>query len=290
MQAGIPPQVLQLVMAGTDATPEVGKELTTNPLIRKISFTGSVKVGKLLMEQSSSTMKRLSLELGGNAPFVVFADADIEQAAEAAVKSKFRNAGQTCVCSDRFLVHRSVHDDFVARFAAKVRDLTIGPGIDPSTTCGPLISTSAVDVIADKVQEALEKNAKVVVGGQRLADLGPNFYAPTILTQVDPSSRIWKDETFGPVAAVVAFDDESEALALANAPREGLAAYFCTSDASRAFRFAKALECGLVGVNEGIISTAVAPFGGVKDSGLGREGSALGIGEYLETKYMYLNF
>jgi acyl-CoA reductase-like NAD-dependent aldehyde dehydrogenase len=291
VDAGIPGDAFQLVTCSRDATPHVGEELCTNPLVRKVSFTGSTAVGKLLMRHCSGTVKRLSLELGGNAPFVVFEDADIDQAVAAAVASKFRNAGQTCVCADRFLVHSGVHDRFVERLVERVREqLVVGPGMDPSTTMGPLITRAAVEQVHSKVQEALELGARLRTGGAVIDRLGPQFYEPTVLTGVPRHARIWATETFGPVAAIAKFDSDEEALEIANEPSVGLASYFCTRDLSRAFSFAKGLEAGLVGVNEGIMSTAVAPFGGVKESGLGREGSALGIQEYLETKYVYVNY
>lgn len=241
------------------------------------------------MKQSSDTVKRLSLELGGNAPFVCFEDADIDQAVASAMASKFRNAGQTCVCADRFLVQDSVHDEFVEKLAASASKLVVGPGMDPSTTMGPLIASDAVSKTHQKVQDAIQEGAHCIVGGSPMVDLGPHFYEPTILTNVSPQSDIWKTETFGPVAAVMRFDSEEEALRLANYLDVGLASYFCTKDLSRAFRFAERLECGIVGLNDGIISTCTAPFGGVKESGLGREGNSMGLSEYLETKYIFMN-
>lgn len=289
-EAGLPEDVFQVLTCDRENASIVGTELCTNPDVHKVSFTGSVPVGKILMKLCSSTVKRVSLELGGNAPFVVFDDADLDQAVDAAVASKFRNAGQTCVCADRFLVHASVHDMFVDKMAQKVAEFRVGPGLDPSTTMGPLISQTAVAGIEAKVGEAIQDGAQCVVGGFRLSDLGPNFYNPTVLTDVSPSSRIWHTETFGPVAPIVRFTTDDEALALANDSRVGLAGYFCTRNLSRAFSFSRELECGLVGVNAGIISTATAPFGGVKESGVGREGSALGLAEYLETKYVFMNY
>ncbi|CAB9523923.1 Putative succinate-semialdehyde dehydrogenase C1002.12c [NADP(+)] [Seminavis robusta] len=289
-QAGIPENVLQLITTDKSSTPQVGGELCTNPLVRKLSFTGSTAVGKLLMKQSSDTVKRLSLELGGNAPFVVFDDADIDQAVTAAMASKFRNAGQTCVCADRFLVHAAVHDEFVDKFVAAAQKLVVGPGLDKETTMGPMIVADAVTRTHQKVQEALERDgATCALGGSPMEDLGPHFYQPTILTGVSPESSIWKTETFGPVAPIIKFDVEEEALRLANDSDVGLASYFCTRDLSRAFRFSEQLECGIVGLNDGIISSCAAPFGGIKESGLGREGSSLGIAEYLETKYIFMN-
>lgn len=288
-RAGVPDGVFEIITADRESTAGVGTELCTNPLVKKISFTGSTPVGKLLMKLSSDTVKRLSLELGGNAPFIVFEDADIDQAVDAAMASKFRNAGQTCVCADRFLVHRSVEDEFVTKFAEKVSELRVGPGIDKATTMGPLITETAVENVKEKVAEALGEGSECVIGGLPMTDVGPNFFQPTILRHVDTNSRIWKSETFGPVAAVRAFDTEEEAIELANDTTTGLAAYFCSKDLSQVFRVAGRLENGMIAINEGILSTASAPFGGVKESGLGREGSGAGIAEYLETKYMFLN-
>jgi len=258
--------------------------------VQKISFTGSVAVGKILAKQSSDTVKRISLELGGNAPFVVFPDADIDQAVDAAVASKYRNAGQTCVCSDRFLVHHSVHDEFVSKLVEKVKELKVGAPSDPSTNIGPLITADAAKEIHEKVQEAIQEGAKLCIGGNPLANLGEHFYPPTVLSNVSPVSRIWNTETFGPVAPIRTFRTPQEALEIANESNVGLAGYFCTRDLAMAYRFAFALECGLVGVNEGIISSAYAPFGGVKESGIGREGSPMGIAEYLETKYVFMGY
>lgn len=240
-EVGIPEGVLEMVTADTDTAPAVGKAFCTDPAVRKVSFTGSTRVGKMLMKQSSETVQRLSLELGGNAVFVVFEDADIDQAAQAAVASKFRNAGQTCVCADRFLVHEAVHDEFVDKMNQKVQAMVVGDGMDPDTTMGPLITSQAVDAVAAKVDRAVQQEGAVcVTGGSRLPDLGPNFYAPTILTNVNvDDSDVWNLETFGPVAAIRSFATEEEALDIANASRVGLASYFCTKDLSRAFRFSK---------------------------------------------------
>jgi succinate-semialdehyde dehydrogenase/glutarate-semialdehyde dehydrogenase len=225
--------------ASTESTPQVGNEFCTNPLVQKISFTGSTRVGKLLMKLSSDTVKRVSLELGGNAPFVVFSDADIDQAVNSAMSSKFRNAGQTCVCSDRFLVHSTAHDEFLEKLIAKAKAVKVGPGIEPNTQMGPLISTKAVDMVAQKVQQAIQDGAKCELGGTPLTGLGPHFYPLTILSNVSKNSDIWKTETFGPVAPILKFDTEDEALELANDSPVGLASYFCTRDLSRAFRFAQ---------------------------------------------------
>lgn len=244
------------------------------------------------MRQSSDTVKRVSLELGGNAPFIVFDDYrdHLDQAVDAAVASKFRNAGQTCVCADRFLVQEGVYDEFCARLTERVEKMRIGDGMEPTTQIGPLITKQAVDSVVEKVTEAVKEGAKCLTGGNRREDLGPQFYEPTVLNNVDTDSRVWKTEIFGPVAPVRSFQSDEEALDIANACSVGLASYFCTHDLARAFGMAKKLEAGIVGVNEGIISSAVAPFGGVKESGLGREGSSMGIAEYLETKYIFMNF
>lgn len=221
--------------------------------------------------------------------FVVFEDADIDVAVTAAMASKFRNAGQTCVCADRFIIHKSVEEEFVSKLSDKVKQLNVGHGLTDGVTMGPVISTIPLHNIQEKVDEAIKDGATCVIGGTSLAELGPNYFAPTILTNVNTESLIWCTETFGPVAAVTTFESEEEALKLANDSVSGLASYFCTTDMSRVFRFSASLENGIVGVNEGIISNAAAPFGGVKESGLGREGSAMGINEYLETKYVFLN-
>eukprot|EP00557_Chaetoceros_sp_GSL56_P010580 CAMPEP_0176485304 /NCGR_PEP_ID=MMETSP0200_2-20121128/4969_1 /TAXON_ID=947934 /ORGANISM="Chaetoceros sp., Strain GSL56" /LENGTH=530 /DNA_ID=CAMNT_0017881941 /DNA_START=129 /DNA_END=1721 /DNA_ORIENTATION=- len=289
-RAGIPDEVFQLIISNKDHTPGVGEEFCTNPIVKKISFTGSTAVGKLLMKQSSDTIKRFSLELGGNAPFIVFEDADIDQAVHAAMASKFRNAGQTCVCADRFIIHKDIEEEFVQALHQKVQKIHVGKGLDEKTIMGPLIHGSAASSIKEKVDEAVTEGAECVIGGNLLPHLGPNFFEPTILRNVDPSSsRIWHEETFGPVIAMTTFIHEDQAIELANDTSSGLASYFCTKDAARIFRVSERLENGIVGINEGIISTAVAPFGGVKESGIGREGSPSGLAEYLETKYVYWN-
>ena len=276
--------------ASTETTPLVGTEFCTNSLVKKISFTGSTKVGKLLLSQSAQTVQRVSMELGGNACFVVFADADLDEAVNAAMASKFRNAGQTCVCADRFLVDAAVHDEFVSKFAQKAMSLTVGPGIDAETQMGPLISEGAVQSVKAKVEAAMNEGATLYEQGS-MSDttaLGPHFYPPTILTNVSVDSDIWKTETFGPVAAIRSFETEEEALQIANDVPVGLASYFCTKDLARAFSFASSLEAGMVGVNSGVLSSTATPFGGVKESGLGTEGSPLGMKEYLETKYVFM--
>ena len=288
MEAGIPQDAFHLLTTDRENTVDVGRELCTNPLVRKISFTGSTTVGRELMKLSSGTVKRMSLELGGNAPFIVFDDANVKEAASAAVASKYRNAGQTCVCADRFLVQSGIYEEFMSEFKYLVENLSIGNGLEESVDLGPLISEKSCSTIAAKVQEAIQDGAQCVVGGSSLGSMGSQFYAPTILSNVSMSSRIWNQETFGPVACVRKFEDEEEALAIANDGELGLASYFCTTDLRRALRVSASLEAGIVSVNSGIFSTCVAPFGGVKQSGLGREGSSKGIGEYLETKYILM--
>lgn len=288
-RAGIPDGVFELVTASTETTPAVGTEFCTNPLVKKISFTGSTRVGKILMKQASDTVKRVSMELGGNACFVVFADADVDEAVDAAMASKFRNAGQTCVCSDRFLVHETIHDEFVSKFAEKVKSIKVGRGIDLESQMGPLISVGAAHSVREKVQAAVAEGATLYEEATLPDEAsGPQFYPPTILTNVSADSDIWQSETFGPVAAVKSFETEEEALLIANSVSVGLASYFCTKDLNTAFSFASKLEVGMIGVNEGIISSSATPFGGVKESGLGTEGSPLGIKEYLETKYIFM--
>jgi len=291
LRAGIPEGVFQLVTAGGgEDSSEVGKEFCENPIVKKISFTGSTTVGKLLLKQSSDTVKRVSLELGGNAPFIVFADADLELAVQSAIHSKFRNAGQTCVCADRFLVEASIEEEFVHRLHDAIAHIKVGNGLTEGTTMGPLITASAVENVHRKVEEAIENGAECLEGGHPVKELGPNFYAPTLLVNVKPGKdRIWDTETFGPVVAICTFQTEHEAISIANDTLTGLASYVFTQDLSRIFRVTSRLENGIVGVNEGVISTATAPFGGVKESGMGREGSILGIEEYLETKYIFLN-
>lgn len=276
-------------IADTETTPDVGEEFCKNKIVKKISFTGSTAVGKLLMKMSSDDVKRLSLELGGNAPFIIFDDADMDQAVNAAISSKFRNSGQTCVCADRFLVHEDIEQEFIHRLCEKVKEFKIGHGLKEETTMGPLIQAKAAVEVKRKVDEAIEEGAECIIGGDMALDLGPNFFQATILRNVDQTSSIWKTETFGPVVAISTFRNEEDAVNRANDSPLGLASYFCTKDLARILRVSEQLENGLVGVNEGVISTASAPFGGVKESGLGREGSTIGISEYTETKYIYLN-
>ena len=280
-RAGLPPGALNVV---TGNARDIGAELTENPLVRKISFTGSTEVGKQLMAQSAGTVKKISLELGGNAPFIVFDDADLDVAVTAALASKFRNTGQTCVCANRLLVQDGIYDAFAGALAVQVAGLKVGAGIEDGVTQGPLIDGPAVDKVEEHVADALSKGAHLAMGGKRHAR-GGTFYEPTVLTDVTPDMAVAREETFGPVAPLFRFATEDQAIAMANDTEFGLAAYFCTQDLGRAWRVSEALEYGLIGVNEGIISTEVAPFGGFKESGLGREGSRYGVDEYLEIKY-----
>lgn len=282
-RAGIPAGVINIVSA-SENTVEVGKILTTSPTVKKVSFTGSTGVGKLLMSQSSSTLKKLSFELGGNAPFIVFDDADLDLAVIGAIASKFRSSGQTCVCANRIFVQDSIYDQFCQKFAAKVRDFKVGSGYDKSVTHGPLIHDRAVDKVEKHVRDAESKGAKVLVGGQKLPDLGPNFYQPTVLSEMSVDMQLAGEETFGPVAGLFRFKTEEEVVRIANSADVGLAGYFFSRDVQRIGRVAEALEVGMVGVNTGLISDPAAPFGGVKESGFGREGSLYGVDEYLVTK------
>ena len=282
-RAGLPPGLLNVIPA-TDS-PAVGRELTTNPTIRKISFTGSTPIGKLLLGQAAGTVKKASMELGGNAPFIVFDDADIDAAVEGAIVSKYRNSGQTCVCANRFLVQDGVYDEFAKKFAEAVADLKVGPGIDESSEIGPLVNEDAIDKVEELVQGALAEGARVLTGGRRHA-LGRTYYEVTVLTDVTPDMAIHGEEIFGPVAPLFRFSTEDDAIAIANDTEYGLAAYFYAADMGRIWRVSESLEYGMVGVNTGLISTEVAPFGGFKESGIGREGSHHGLDEYLETKYV----
>jgi len=283
-RAGIPAGVFNVV---TGAASEIGGELTGNPIVRKLSFTGSTAVGKLLMQQSAATVKKVSLELGGNAPFIVFDDADLDAAVDGAMASKYRNTGQTCVCVNRIYVQDGVYDAFAAKLAGAVSRLKPGNGLDPDTTQGPLIDDKAVAKVEEHIADATGKGARVVVGGHRHA-LGGRFFEPTVLSGVTSSMLVAREETFGPVAPLFRFGTDDEAIAAANRTEFGLAAYFYARDVGRVWRVAEALESGMVGINTGLISTEVAPFGGVKESGLGREGSKYGIEEFLEVKYLCL--
>lgn len=281
-EAGIPKGVINVV---TGSAREIGGILTQHPLVRKVSFTGSTAIGKLLMQQCSSTMKKISMELGGNAPFIVFEDADLDKAVEGAIASKFRNSGQTCVCTNRILVQNSIYDTFVEKLAAAVAKLKVAPAFEPGAEQGPLINEKAVEKIQEHIDDATSKGAKVICGGQR-HQLGQTFFEPTVLTDVTPDMQVAQDETFGPLAPVFRFTEEAEAIRMANDTEFGLASYIYTQNLSRAWRVSEALEYGMVGINEGLISTEVAPFGGIKESGCGREGSKYGIEDYQELKYL----
>jgi len=284
-RAGLPKGVFNVVT--TTRAREVGLELTQNPLVRKFSFTGSTAVGKQLMAQCATTVKKVSLELGGNAPFIVFDDANLDQAVEGAMASKYRNMGQTCVCANRFLVQDAVFDAFEAKLAARVKTMKVGDGAEPGVVQGPLINMEAVEKVERLLADAVAGGAKVEVGGHRHA-LGGTFFEPTVVTGVTPTMQISREEIFGPVATLTRFGDEAEAIRLANDTDYGLAAYFYARDVGRIFRVAEAMEYGMVAVNDGILSTEVAPFGGVKQSGIGREGSKYGIEDYVEIKYVLL--
>lgn len=281
-RAGVPRGVLSIVTGSSSA---IGGELTSNPIVRKLSFTGSTEVGKILLKQCADTVKKTSMELGGNAPFIIFDDADLDAAVAGAIASKYRNAGQTCVCANRIYVQDGVYDAFAAKLAAAVGELKIGNGLEPGVNIGPLIDTAAVEKVEDHIQDALSKGAAVSAGGERHA-LGGTFFQPTVLVNVTPEMKIACEETFGPVAPLFRFHNEAEALQLANATQFGLASYFFSRDIGRIWRIAEGLESGMVGINTGLVSTEVAPFGGVKESGIGREGSRHGIEEYLEMKYL----
>lgn len=284
-RAGMPPGVLNVLTADSQRSIEIGKLLCSSDTVRHLSFTGSTEVGRILAAQCAPTIKKISLELGGNAPFIVFDDADIDSAVEGAMISKYRNAGQTCVCANRFYVQESVYEKFVEKFAAKAKAIRVGNGFEPGVQQGPMIDEQALEKIELHVSDALSKGAKLVTGGQRE---GERAYQPTVLSHVTGEMRCAREETFGPVAPVFSFKTEEEAIALANNTEFGLASYFYSRDIGRIFRVAEALEYGMVGINTGLISTAEAPFGGVKQSGLGREGSHHGIEDYVEIKYLCL--
>ncbi|HLH75806.1 MAG TPA: NADP-dependent succinate-semialdehyde dehydrogenase [Candidatus Binataceae bacterium] len=281
-RAGFPPGVINVVTGDEIA---IGRELTSNPTVRKLSFTGSTQVGRLLLEQCAPTVKKVSLELGGNAPFIVFDDADLDQAVAGVVASKFRNAGQTCVCANRIFVQAGIYDEFTARLEKAVKALVVGDGLERGVTIGPLIDEAAVAKVEEHISDAVRLGAHIRCGGQRHA-LGGTFFQPTILTDVAPEAKLMNEETFGPVAPLIRFSSEQEVIALSNDTEYGLACYFYSRDVGRCWRVAEALESGIIGINEGIISTEIAPFGGVKHSGIGREGSKYGIEEYLEIKYL----
>ena len=281
-RAGVPKGVLNVV---TGSARVVGGELTASPIVRKLSFTGSTEVGKVLLAQCAATVKKASMELGGNAPFIIFEDADLDQAVAGVMASKFRNAGQTCVCANRIFVHDTVYEQFAERLAEAVNALRIGDGLESGVTIGPLIDQAAVEKVEQHIEDAKAKGASVYLGGAR-HDRGGNFFTPTILTEVAPNSLLMKEETFGPVAPLVRFADEADVIRKANDTEFGLACYFYSRDIGRVWRVADALEYGIVGINEGLISSELAPFGGMKESGIGREGSKYGIEDYIEIKYM----
>jgi succinate-semialdehyde dehydrogenase / glutarate-semialdehyde dehydrogenase len=281
-EVGLPAGVVNIV---TGAAAEIGEELCTNPLVRKITFTGSTEVGKKLIEMTASTVKKVSMELGGNAPFLVFDDCDLDRAVEGAMTAKYRNSGQTCVCTNRFFVQAGVYDRFVEKLAAASRTLKVGPGLDDGVQQGPLIDEKAVEKVEEFIEDATAKGAKVEAGGKR-HELGGSFFQPTVISGAKPTMKFMKEEIFGPVAPVFRFETEEEAVRLANDTEFGLACYFYTGDLGRAFRVMEGLKYGMVGVNEGLITTPEAPFGGVKESGLGREGGHQGIEDYVDTKYV----
>ena len=285
VRAGIPDGVINIITADANQSVVIGKTLCASPTVRHLSFTGSTEVGRILMEQCAPTVKKIALELGGHAPFIVFEDADIDAAVIGAISSKFRNSGQTCVCANRFYVHKKVQDQFVEKFAKAITAIKVGNGMEPGITQGPLIEAAALEKVEKHVADAISKGAKLVTGGKR-SIASKNFYEPTILSNVNNQMLITYEETFGPVAPIIPFETDEEVIALANNSQFGLASYFYSRDIGRIWKVAEALEYGMVGVNTGIISNEVAPFGGVKQSGLGREGSVYGMDEYLEMKYV----
>jgi succinate-semialdehyde dehydrogenase/glutarate-semialdehyde dehydrogenase len=282
-QAGIPSGILNVVV-GTQSS-EIGKALTDSPIVRKLSFTGSTAVGKILTRNCADTMKKVSMELGGNAPFIVFDDADLDSAVAGALISKFRNTGQTCVCTNRFIVQEGIYDQFVEKLGEAVKTLNVGNGMDEGVNQGPLISFKALDKVKDHLADALDRGAVIVAGGKPHKN-GGTMFEPTVIGNVDASMKMASEETFGPLAPVFKFKTEEEAIQLANDTEFGLASYFYTTDINRIWRVSEALEYGMVGINEGVISNEVAPFGGVKESGLGREGSHYGIDDFMELKYI----
>ena len=280
-EAGIPPGVFNVLPTSDAST--LGKEICTNPKVKKISFTGSTRVGKILLKQSAESIKKVSLELGGNAPFIVFDDADVDQAVAGCVDSKFRNAGQTCICTNRIFVQEGVYDEFVSKLSPKIKNLKLGSGLDDGTVVGPMINMAAIESVSALLEDAVSKGGRLLEGGNKLDG---QFFEPTLVSEVNASMDIFEKEIFGPVAAVYKFKTEEEVLELANATNYGLAAHFYGRDYARIWRVAEGLEYGMIGINTGMISTAVAPFGGVKESGIGREGSKYGIEDYLNIKYM----
>jgi succinate-semialdehyde dehydrogenase/glutarate-semialdehyde dehydrogenase len=284
-RAGVPQGVFNVITGDSGV---IGKELTGNPVVRKLTFTGSTEIGKELMRQCAGTLKKISLELGGHAPFIVFEDADIDAAVEGAMQSKYRNAGQTCVCANRILVHESVYELFTAKFTERVKSLSVGSGMDAGVTIGPMINESTVVKVEDQISDAVNKGASILIGGKR-HQRGNLYFEPTVLTDVDASMKITREETFGPVAPIYSFKTDEEAINMANDTEYGLAAYFYSRDMSRIWRVSEALEYGIIGVNTGMIAGESVPFGGVKESGIGREGGKYGIEEFLEIKYVCLD-
>jgi succinate-semialdehyde dehydrogenase/glutarate-semialdehyde dehydrogenase len=286
-EAGLPAGVLSVVTGDAEDAPRIGGELTGNPVVRKVGFTGSTEVGKLLMRQCAGQVKKISLELGGNAPFLVFEDADVEEAVAGALICKYRNSGQTCISANRILVQDGIHDEFLDRFTAAVSKLRVAAGFDPAAQVGPLIDAQGLEKVERHVADAQERGAELLVGGTR-HELGGTFFQPSVLTGVTAAAAMSCEETFGPVAGIARFSTEEEAVRIANATPYGLAVYFYSRDAGRIWRLSEALEYGILGINTGLISTEVAPFGGLKESGIGREGSKYGIDEWLELKYLCL--
>ena len=283
LEAGLPPGVLGIVTGSAEDAPEIGRTMTSSPIVRKLGFTGSTEVGKLLMAQCAGQVKKVSLELGGNAPFIVFDDADIDEAVAGALLCKFRNSGQTCISANRIYVQAPVYDEFVQRLTAQVSTLSVGSGLEPDTRVGPLIEQQAIDKVTRHVADAVERGGEVLIGGEHLGGL---FYSPTVIAGVSADAAMASEETFGPVAGIARFTTEEEAIRQANDTPYGLASYFYSRDMGRIWRVSEGLEYGIVGINTGVISTEVAPFGGVKESGIGREGSKYGIEEWLELKYL----
>jgi succinate-semialdehyde dehydrogenase/glutarate-semialdehyde dehydrogenase len=281
-RAGIPPGVINIL---SGKTAEIGAELTGNPIVRKFTFTGSTEVGKQLIRECAATVKRTSMELGGNAPFIVFDDADLDAAVAGAIASKYRNAGQTCVCANRMLVQSSVYDVFATRLAEAVAAMRVGEGTEEGVVIGPLIDVGAANDVLGMVEDAVSNGASVLTGGKRAAN-GEAFVEPTVLTQVNPGMRVFREEIFGPVAPLIEFKTEAEAIELANDTEFGLASYFYSRDIGRIWRVAEGIDFGIIGINEGIVSNEAAPFGGMKESGNGREGSKYGMDEYMEIKYL----
>lgn len=282
-RAGLPPGVLNVLSADADNSIAIGKALCESDIVRHLSFTGSTEVGRILMAQSAPTVKKLALELGGNAPFIVFDDADIDSAIEGAIASKFRNAGQTCICANRFYVQNAVYDEFISKFSARVKSFKVGNGFEEGVVQGPLIEPAALDKVQEHVADALSHGAKVLTGGKRLQG---QFFEPTVLSEATAAMKVAREETFGPLAPVFRFETEAEAIEAANATEFGLASYFYSRDIGRIFRVGEALEYGMVGINTGVLGTEHIPFGGIKQSGLGREGGKAGIDEYVEMKYL----